>query len=220
LVPDEDKAQFFTPEVVAGLSGHSAFDVYREVMRGADLPLQTNEDFVNTSLYFELKTFLHGLLVIEDKLSMSHSLETRVPFLDNDLVEFALKVPAKYKLRSLEGTAGSVDENEAGKRIKYDLRTGEGKTVLRKAMARIIPDNITDRVKQGFVAPDASWYRGDSIDYINGLLRNPHARIYEYLNPSYISARLDEHTGGQVNRRLFIWGLLSFEWWLKQFMPA
>ena len=48
---------------------------------------------MNGSLYFELKTFLHGLLVVEDKLSMAHSLETRVPFLDNDLVDFAVRLP-------------------------------------------------------------------------------------------------------------------------------
>lgn len=53
---------------------------------------QTPEEYINHSLYFEAKTFLHGLLVVEDKLSMAHSLETRVPFLDNDLVDFAQKI--------------------------------------------------------------------------------------------------------------------------------
>ena len=53
------------------------------------------EDYINHSLYFEAKTFLHGLLVVEDKLSMAHGLETRVPFLDNDLVDFAMRVPAR-----------------------------------------------------------------------------------------------------------------------------
>ena len=51
------------------------------------------EDYVNHSLYFEAKTFLHGLLVVEDKLSMAHGLETRLPFLDNDLVAFAQRAP-------------------------------------------------------------------------------------------------------------------------------
>ena len=51
------------------------------------------EDYVNHSLYFEAKTFLNGLLVVEDKLSMAHGLETRVPFLDNDLVDFAMRLP-------------------------------------------------------------------------------------------------------------------------------
>ncbi len=60
--------------------------------------LKKPEDFINHSLYLESKTFLHGLLVVEDKLSMSHGLETRIPFLDNDLVDFALQCPVKLKI--------------------------------------------------------------------------------------------------------------------------
>ena len=66
------------------------------------MPIEHARRLVNASLYFELKTFLHGLLVVEDKLSMAHSLETRVPFLDNDLVDFALRLPVRYKLRNLD----------------------------------------------------------------------------------------------------------------------
>ena len=55
---------------------------------------------MNGSLYFELKTFLHGLLVVEDKLSMAHGLETRVPFLDNDLVDFAMRFLVRLKLKN------------------------------------------------------------------------------------------------------------------------
>jgi len=62
------------------------------------------EDYINSSLYFEAKTFLHGLLVVEDKLAMAHSLEVRLPFLDNDLVDFAMKVPIKLKLKKLKRT--------------------------------------------------------------------------------------------------------------------
>ena len=50
------------------------------------------------------------------------------------------------------------------------------------------------------------------------LLLDPKARIYQLLNPTYIKERLEEHISGQVNRRLFIWSLLSFEWWLRQFL--
>ena len=61
--------------------------------------LNTPEDFINHSLYFEAKTFLPGLFLVEDKLSMAHGLETRVPFMDNDLVDFALTCPVKYVAR-------------------------------------------------------------------------------------------------------------------------
>lgn len=219
LVPDDEKNRLFSAEARARLGGHSTFDVFRGVFNSDCLPpLRTHEDCVNASLYFELKTFLHGLLVVEDKMSMAHSLETRAPFLDNDLVDFALRLPVRYKLPTLNAAAQQIDENEPGKRARYEVRTGDGKAILRKAMSRLIPLEVTRRVKQGFSAPDASWFRGESIDYVNRLLRDRRARIYEFLDPAYITKKLDEHTAGQHNRRLFIWSLLSFEWWLRSFV--
>jgi asparagine synthase (glutamine-hydrolysing) len=85
-------------------------------------------------------------------------------------------------------------------------------------MGRLIPPEITERAKQGFSAPDASWFRGESIDYINRLLRDPKARLYDFLQPDYVRNVLDEHCSGQVNRRLLIWSLLSFEWWCRRFL--
>ena len=110
---------------------------------------QTPEDYINHSLYFEAKTFLHGLLVIEDKLSMAHSIENRVPFLDNDLVDFSQKIPAKYKLGDLNKVI-KMDENEISK-IK---KTNDGKIILRKVMSKYIPKDISTATKQGFSAPD------------------------------------------------------------------
>jgi asparagine synthase (glutamine-hydrolysing) len=220
LTPDADKSQLFNSETHRSLKHHSTFDVFKGVIEPAGAPTRSREDFINASLLFELKTFLHGLLVIEDKMSMAHSLETRAPFLDNDLVDFALRLPVRYKLKNLDRTPMAVDEDDTGKRVRYELKTGEGKTILRQAMNHIIPPEVTERAKQGFSAPDASWFRGESIDYINSLLRDPRARIYEFVNPGYTVQRLDEHTAGFRNHRLFIWSLLSFEWWLRTFNPS
>ena len=218
LVPDGDKVTLFNAPVYAEIEDNPSLDVFRGVFAAAELPFETNEDFVNASLYFELKTFLHGLLVVEDKMSMAHSLETRVPFLDNDLVDFALRVPARYKLRNLGQIDHTMDEDDVIKRRRYEVQSGDGKMIFRNAMQRHMPQEITSGVKQGFSAPDASWFRGESIDYINNLLRNPHARIYEYLNPAYALDKLEEHTSARKNNRLFIWSLLSFEWWLRKYM--
>jgi asparagine synthase (glutamine-hydrolysing) len=218
LVADEDKAQLFTPSTYSHLKDNSTFDVFRSIFEPASMSFKTNEDFVNASLYFELKTFLHGLLLVEDKVSMAHSLEARVPFLDNDLVDFAMRVPARYKLRNLGAIDQAMDEDDVVKRRRYEAQSGDGKMILRKAMQRHMPPEIAAGVKQGFSAPDASWFRGESIDYINNLLRNPRARIYEYLHPTYVTGKLDEHTNGQKNNRLFIWSLLSFEWWLRKYL--
>lgn len=218
LVPDEQKTSLFNTETYRQMNGLSTLNIFRTIFNTADLPLETNAQKVNASLYFELKTFLHGLLVVEDKVSMAHSLEARVPFLDNDLVDFACRLPIHYKLNNLNRAVQPVDENEPGKRLRYELQSQDGKYILRTTMQRLIPSQITQGAKQGFSAPDASWFRGESIDYVNGLLRDRRARIYEFLNPAYVTRQLDEHTSGQRNHRLFIWSLLSFEWWLRKFM--
>ncbi len=213
LVSDEDKKLLFRPSVQAEIGDHSTFDVFRSVLNAGNLPLETAEDRINACLYFELKSFLHGLLVIEDRVSFAHGLETRTPFLDNDLIDFALKVPVSLKLDP-ESLVAEVDEDDV---LKSRMRTSGGKRVLREAMSQTIPAHFTERAKQGFSAPDASWFRGESIDYVNTLLRDSHSPIYEFLNREYVTRRLDEHTSGLINHRLFIWSLLSFEWWLRNF---
>jgi asparagine synthase (glutamine-hydrolysing) len=69
-------------------------------------------------------------------------------------------------------------------------------------------------VKQGFSAPDASWFKGESIDYVRRQLLTGTARIYQYLAPEATHELINEHLSGAQNRRLFIWSLLSFEHWL------
>jgi asparagine synthase (glutamine-hydrolysing) len=217
LIPDRDRPQFFAPCLHAHLRQHNPQDVFRQVFNGAPAPRDA-EEVVNYSLYFEAKTFLHGLLLVEDKLSMAHALETRVPFLDNDLVEFALGIPPRFKLRDLLH-APQVDEDEPGKRMRYYSDVGaDGKTILRKAMRRLVPAETAGGRKQGFSAPDASWFAGDSITYVNRQLRDPRARINDFVNPTYVERVLDEHSSGQVNHRLLIWSLISFEQWCRTFL--
>jgi asparagine synthase (glutamine-hydrolysing) len=218
LVPDQQKTELFRPEVLRALDGYSTFDVFKSVLEPAfHNGGREPEDLVNASLYFELKTFLHGVLVVEDKVSMAHGLETRVPFLDNDLVDFVQRIPVRYKLKNLERLKHTADENDSVKRHRYESLTGDGKLILREAMAQIIPPVVAERGKQGFSAPDASWFRGESIDYIGQLLGTRHARIYEYVEPAFVARKLREHSSGESNHRLLIWSLLSLEWWLRKF---
>jgi asparagine synthase (glutamine-hydrolysing) len=148
---------------------------------------------------------------------MAHSLETRVPFLDNDLVDFAMQIPVSLKLGQIEEVM-RINENEPGKLKKYFEKTRDGKLILRKVMERYIPREITNAVKQGFSAPDASWFKGDSIDYVRSKLYKSNANIYEYLDKEAVTELLDEHLQGKSNRRLFIWSLLNFEWWLRKYL--
>jgi asparagine synthase (glutamine-hydrolysing) len=220
LVHDEDRSSFYNADTYRQVKDHDSFECFRGVFGDNPPALETDEDYIQASLYFEIKTFLHGLFVVEDKLSMAHSLETRVPFMDNDLTSFAMQIPPRFKLNNLRDRVW-VDEDEVGKVKRYRaLPTADGKIILRRAMSRLIPEDVTRRAKQGFSAPDASWFRGESITYVRQLLMDPRARLYQYLNPVYVRERLEEHMSGQVNRRLFIWSLLSFEWWLRDFLDG
>jgi asparagine synthase (glutamine-hydrolysing) len=190
------------------------------VLRRHEPSVFTPESCVNQSLYFECKTFLHGLLLVEDKLSMAHGLENRVPFLDNDLVDFATQMPVAAKLRDL-GEVLRIDENEVGPKKQLFLgRTNDGKLVLRKALGRHLPPDYVEGVKQGFSGPDSSWFRGESMSYVERLLLDNKAALYDFLRFDTISELIREHLSGQVNHRLLIWSLLSFEWWLRVFDDA
>jgi asparagine synthase (glutamine-hydrolysing) len=218
LVPNEVIHRLFQPEVWDAIRDVRTIDVMQQVLAGVDGPLERPEDYVNRSMYFECKTFLHGLLVVEDKLSMAHSLETRVPFLDNDLVDFALRVPVRHKLRNLDSVE-RLDENIVGpKNDLYFNRTNDGKVLLRRMLTRMLPQRYVEGAKQGFSAPDASWFRGESIEYVRRLVLDPHARMYEFLRPDTVSELVGQHLRGEHNRRLLVWSLLSFEWWCRTFL--
>ncbi len=169
------------------------------------------------SLYFECKTFLHGLLVVEDKLSMAHSLETRVPFLDNELLDFACTVPIDLKVTGIDDLHRMNESTPGDKTDRYDGQWHSGKSILRDAMSDILPKSISGARKQGFSAPDESWFRGGAEGFVRGTLLDPSTRIYEYLDRAFVEGVLDQHSRGESNRRLLIWSLLSFEKWLQRF---
>lgn len=188
-------------------------DIFRDVFKKHTNHINTPEEYINHSLYFEAKTFLHGLLVVEDKLSMAHGLEIRAPFLDNDLVDFAMRLPIKHKLKNINKIM-RTDENEIK---KYFTDAQNGKLLMRKMAKAYIPKEIANARKQGFCAPDASWFKGESIQYIRAQLFNNHARIYNFFDRAAVQRLVSAHLRGKVNRRLFIWSLLNFEWWLKTY---
>lgn len=217
LVPNNQIWEIFAP-IKQDVQHVWTRDIFRDVFDQHAHKLTKPEDYINHSLYFEAKTFLHGLLVVEDKLSMAHGLENRVPFLDNDLVDFAMQLPVGMKLGNL-GEVMQLNENEMGNKTgKYFNKTRDGKLLLRKAMEKYIPGEITSGIKQGFSAPDATWFKGESIDYLKGKLFNNNARIYDYMDRKAVQGLVNEHIQGQQNRRLLIWSLLNFEVWCDMFL--
>lgn len=215
LIPNDQIKQVFAP-IWNDVKHVSTRDIFRDVFKHHADNLYTPEDYINHSLYFEAKTFLHGLLVVEDKLSMAHGLESRVPFLDNDLVDFAMRCPVHLKLNNLQGVVRQ-DENQVGHKTEnYFSKTKDGKQILRDVMSSHIPADIAKAEKQGFSAPDASWFRGESIDFVKAKLA-PTSPIYKYMDFEGVSGLAEQHFSGKENKRLLIWSLISFDKYLDAF---
>ncbi len=217
LVNNRELKRIFGPvsgEVSTDPSGTR--DIFRDVFDTHQNKLERPEDYINHSLYFEAKTFLHGLFVVEDKLSMAHSLETRVPFMDNDLVDFAMQCPVSLKLNRLQEVV-RINENDVTKKAQGVFqKTNDGKQILRDMMSRYIPDEVTKAQKQGFSSPDASWFKGESIEFVRDRLMNGDAAIFDVLDRSAVHDLVNEHLDGKENRRLLIWSLLNVNEWMEQ----
>ena len=208
LIPNKDIENIFSP-IANEVEDVWTRDIFANVFKNKK-QFHTPEEYINHSLYFEAKTFLHGILVVEDKLSMAHSLEARLPFLDNDLVDFAQKIPIKLKLGDLHKVV-KMDENQIGKLQK----TNDGKVILRKAMSSHLPQDIITATKQGFSSPDNSWFKGESIGFVKAKLLSDNANIYQYMDKAATQKMINEHLSGERNRRLFVWSLLNFEEWCE-----
>ena len=220
LVPDKDKKDIFVSGVFNQINPNEPREIFERVFKfNFLLKYDRPEDHIQNSLYFEIKTFLNGLLIVGDKLSMANGLEERFPFLDNEMVNFAQKIPVKYKLGNLNSEITRINENETKNKKTLSYREyDDGKNVLRQAMKQLIPKTIINRQKQGFSAPDESWYRGENAKYIKELLLRNDAVSSDYINPDYINKVVNEHINDKINHRLLIWSFLSFEWWCRIFL--
>ena len=219
LVSDNDKSSLFTEDLWRQVKDRDTFRTFSQVFTfNRRLHYDSPEEHIANSLYFEIKTFLAGLLIVGDKLSMAHGLEERVPFLDNDLVDFAQSIPIKFKLANLE-TIKKLNENDAKKLRRYQ-EFDEGKNVLRNAMNSLLSVEILKRRKQGFSAPDESWYRGEALEYVKEILLNKRAVYKHFINPKFVENIVDEHASGKKNYRLLLWSFLCFEWWCKIYLDG
>ncbi len=210
LLPGREYESVFSP-IWSDISHFRTRDIFKNIYPAHFSENTAAEDYINHSLYMEAKTFLQGLLIVEDKLSMAHGLETRVPFLDNDLVDFAMKLPAHLKVKNIPSRGDATSDFQ---------HTSDGKLILRNMMKKYIPHSITEAKKQGFSAPDGSWFQGESMEYIKQSLFSKNARIYQFMNRSEVEKLVSEHMEGKINRRLLIWSLLSVEAWCQQWLIA
>jgi asparagine synthase (glutamine-hydrolysing) len=129
-------------------------------------------------------------LVLTDRMSMAHGLETRSPFLDHELVEFLAKVPAKIKIQN--------------NRPKY---------LMRKLSAQYLPAQIVQREKQGFMFPIAYWFRTTLFGFISPVLTNSHFVKTGLFKKAAVERLLEEHRTNRYDHHVRLWMLLNLELW-------
>src|ERR1041385_6587240 len=147
-------------------------------------------------LYADIKTYLHELLMKQDQMSMATSIESRVPFLDQKLVEFTARMPDTMKLR--------------GQTTKY---------VLRESMKGVLPEKILTRSKMGFPVPIGTWFRGPFKSIIDEYVLSERALSRGIFAPDFVRQIVSRHQGGEDHAERF-WALLNFEIWLRQFFDG
>jgi len=187
-IQDEERIVAYTPEFRAAIGDINPLDHISDAIRAAPAT-----DPWDVLMHVDATTYLHGLLVLEDKLSMAHSLETRVPLLDNTLVDYLL------------GVDWSV------------LSDGEtGKILFREAVRPMVPDAIYRKPKMGFGPPDASWYRGALRPFVERLLSRDRIAARGVFQPDWVANKVSAHMTGEANWVALIWCLISFEVWCDQ----
>jgi asparagine synthase (glutamine-hydrolysing) len=148
-------------------------------------------DLLQKMTYLELKNRLAELLLMRvDKMTMANSVEARVPFLDHEIVEFALALPAKMKVRN-----------------------GEGKYLLKKAVEGILPPEVVNRKKQGFVAPVGDWLRGETGVKIRREIKNSSLAERGLLDYEAIDRLWDAHQSGRGEWSFQLWNIYNVSAW-------
>ena len=190
--PDE-KAALYTGDVRRALGAADAERVLaRQFDRFAALPAHSR------MMRFDFETYLpEDVLTKVDRMSMAHSIESRVPLLDNEVIEFASTLPSSMKIRH-----------------------GRRKHVFKEALRGLIPPHILDRRKQGFGVPLGVWFRGGLTGVFSEVLGSPRARQRGYFEPAFVDRLVREHLAGTRDHTLRLWQLLVFELWHRQYVDA
>jgi asparagine synthase (glutamine-hydrolysing) len=190
---DDGLRELYAPDMRQALRDAASGTEHLEYF--ADVP---HEDFLNRMLYVDWKTFLPELnLAYCDKMSMAASVEVRVPFLDNEIVDFLLTVPPELKLH--------------GHTSKY---------IMRQAVSDIVPAPILKRRKAGFGVPIRTWLRRDLREMVDDLLGPDRVSERGYFEPQAIQTLIRDDREGRADNTYRIWALLTLELWHQVFLEG
>ncbi|MCA9879599.1 MAG: asparagine synthase (glutamine-hydrolyzing), partial [Thermomicrobiales bacterium] len=169
-------------------SEYSTFATFQSIFRAQNVG---KESYFDSMTHFDFKTLLPALLHVEDRMSMAHGLESRVPFVDHPVVEFAATMPSNIKFKD-----------------------GAMKHVLKSTMSHVLPNEVANRQdKMGFPVPLRDWLRGPLRGFVCDALQTPSARQRELVNNQLVLEKID--TEPEFGRA--VWGLLCLELWQQEF---
>jgi asparagine synthase (glutamine-hydrolysing) len=194
LLPGDKIDGLFLDGMLDSDAGDKVLECWRDLAA-----LSTETDELGGFQFLELRSTLPDeLLMYADKLSMAHGLEVRVPFLDKEIVEYAEKLPANFKVHH-----------------------GSRKWLHRKVCQDLLPPAILGRRKRGFgVNVVDDWFRDATCVQMEEILLDGESQIYNYLRPSAVQEMLRQHHSGQNDYHKILFSLIVFEQWLRVHMQT
>ncbi|MBI1923531.1 asparagine synthase (glutamine-hydrolyzing) [Candidatus Poribacteria bacterium] len=179
--------ELFSKDFLKSIDGLDAFAIPRWYS------LEPSQEYLNPFLFFDTKVYLpDDILVKVDRMSMANSLETRVPFLDHNLVEFAATIPCHLKIRG-----------------------GISKYILKRSMNKFLPPALLSRGKHGFTLPVDLWFRHELKPLAFDMLSGAGIEESGLFNVDYIEKILKEHLAERKNHKELLWSLLMFQLWYE-----
>lgn len=188
---DRKKLEIFTPKLLSEIGQYASQDQIEMLYENCPV-----RDPLNRALYVDYYTMLPDqILSFVDRLSMAHSLEVRPPFLDPCIINFAMTIPGHLKINN-----------------------GQVKYILKRAVSDLLPTEILNRPKEGFVLPMNAWLMRELKDYATNLLCKENIQKHGLLEDLVVEQLLNQHYSGKADHGYKIWNLMMFQlWWDKYF---